>query len=117
MRDAGVGLLAGTDVSVTWMVPGFSLHEEMQSLVRAGLTPLEALQTATINPAKFLGEADSLGTIEPGRIADLVLLDANPLQDISNTARIGAVIRNGRYLDRSELDELLAEAEQAAKFR
>jgi imidazolonepropionase-like amidohydrolase len=114
MRDAGVGLLAGTDVSVTWMVPGFSLHEELQSLVRAGLTPLEALRAATLNPALYLDEADSLGTIESSRRADLVLLDANPLVDISNTTRIRGVMRNGRYLDRHELDVLLTSAEQAA---
>jgi len=86
----------------------------MQSLVQAGLTPLEALQAATLNPALYLNEADSLGTIEAGRLADLVLLDANPLVDISNTTRIRGVMRNGRYLDRRELDVLLTSAEQAA---
>lgn len=114
MREAGVGLLAGTDTSNPWMVPGFSLHEELQALVRAGLTPLEALQAATLNPARFLEETNSLGTIESGRVADLVLLDANPLADISNTTRVRGVMRNGRYLDRRELDVLLTNAEQAA---
>ena len=116
MRDSGVGLLAGTDVSVTWMVPGFSLHEEMEALVRAGLSPLEALQAATLNPARYLNETDSLGTVEPDRVADLVLLDANPLVDIANTTRIRGVMRNGHYLDRAALDDLLTGAEEAAKL-
>ena len=90
------------------MVPGPTLHEELALFVRAGLTPIEALRTATVNPALFLGMADSLGTIEPGKLAELVLLDANPLEDIRNTTRIHAVVRGGRYLDRAALDALLA---------
>ena len=90
------------------LVPGLSLHQELVLLADAGLTPLEALRTATLNPARVMGLADSLGTIEVGRLADLVLLDANPLADISNTQRIRAVIANGRLFRRADLDRLLA---------
>ena len=78
-------------------------------MVQSGMTPLEALQTATINPAEFLGLDKTLGTIEKGKVADLVLLEANPLESIANTKRIAAVVSNGRYLDRSALDGLLAD--------
>ena len=91
-------ILAGTDVGVPFVEPGASLHQELQLLVRhLGLTPLEALQTATIEPARFLGMTDSLGTVQPGKLADLVLLDADPLADIRNTTRIAGVVANGRY--------------------
>jgi imidazolonepropionase-like amidohydrolase len=93
------------------LVPGLSLHEELALLVEAGLTPLEAVRTATVNPAKVLGMADSLGTIEADKLADLVLLDANPLADIANTWRIRAVVANGRLYRRADLDRLLAEAD------
>ena len=91
-------LLAGTDVGIPFIEPGASLHTELQLLVRhLGLTPLEALQAATIEPARFLGVADSLGTVRAGRVADLVLLDANPLTDIRHTTRIAGVVVNGRW--------------------
>jgi imidazolonepropionase-like amidohydrolase len=96
------------------LVPGLSLHEELAMLVDAGLTPLDALRTPTVNAARVLGMTDSLGTIEAGKLADLVLLDANPLEDIGNTQRIAAVVLNGRYLDRQALDGLLTAAERAA---
>lgn len=108
--EAGVTLLAGTDVGVPLQVPGISLHEELVRLVEAGLTPLRALQTATLNPARMLGLADSLGTVEAGKLADLVLLDADPLEDIRNTQQIRAVVANGRLFRRADLDRLLAEA-------
>lgn len=115
-HDAGVPILAGTDASdMPYIFAGSSLHDELSLYVEAGLTPLEALRTATINPARFLGRADELGTVEEGKLADLVLLDANPLEDITNTQRIRAVVADGRYLDRQALDALLAQAEAAAK--
>ncbi|HTS07957.1 MAG TPA: amidohydrolase family protein [Candidatus Eisenbacteria bacterium] len=118
MHHAGVQFLAGTDTPPgVYIFPGFSLHEELQRFVAAGFTPLEALQTATLNPAKFLGRENDLGTIEKGKLADLVLLDANPLDDISNTRKIEAVILNGRYLSRSDLDKMLTGAEEAAKAK
>ncbi len=83
--------------------------------MQAGFTPFEALKTATINPAKFLGLEKSLGTIEKGKFADLILLDANPLLDISNTKKINSVVANGRYLSREFLDKMLADVEAAAK--
>jgi imidazolonepropionase-like amidohydrolase len=95
--------------------PGFSLHEELTLFVEAGFTPLEALRTATVNPVRFLGTAESMGSIEVGKTADLVILDANPLENISNTKRISAVIVGGRLLKRSDLDSLLKKAETAAK--
>jgi imidazolonepropionase-like amidohydrolase len=107
--EAGVTLLAGTDVGVPLVAPGFSLHEELMRLVDAGLTPLGALQTATLNPAQVLGLSDSLGTVNTGKLADLVLLDANPLEDIRNTQKIRAVVANGRLFRRADLDRLLAE--------
>ena len=115
MKEAGVRLLAGTDTPQPFVFPGFSLHEELGLLVKSGLTPLEALQTATINPAEFFGMQGALGTIEKGMTADLVLLDANPLTDIANTRRINAVIANGRLFDRAALDALLAHVAAALK--
>jgi imidazolonepropionase-like amidohydrolase len=118
MHRAGVSFLAGTDTPPgVYIFPGFSLHEELQRFVAAGFTPMEALQTATLNPAKFLGMDDRLGTVEKGKFADLVLLDANPLDDIRNTQKIAAVVVNGRYLSRAELDKMLANVERAAKVQ
>jgi cytosine/adenosine deaminase-related metal-dependent hydrolase len=112
MNRAGVGILAGTDVAAPYVLPGFSLHDELALLVRAGLTPVQALQAATHNPARFLAATDSLGSIERGKLADLVLLEANPLADIRNTKRIRGVVVNGRYLDHAALDVLLTEVER-----
>jgi imidazolonepropionase-like amidohydrolase len=108
MHRAGVKFLAGTDTGNPFCFPGFSLHDELGFMVQAGLTPLEALQTATINPAEFLSLSEILGTVETGRIADLVLLDANPLENIANTKRIAAVVSSGRLLDQRALGGLLA---------
>lgn len=114
-NHAGVRLIAGTDMGAFYVIPGFSMHDELQLMVEAGLSPLEALQTATINPALFLDKEKEIGTIEKGRFADLVLLDANPLEDIKNTQKIAAVVVNGRYLSKSELEKLLAQVEAFAK--
>ena len=113
MNLSGVTIIAGTDTAVT--APGFTLHDELAVLVEAGLTPLQALQSATLTPAKVLNKANDFGTIETGKIADLVLLDANPLEDIRSTEQIHAVIVNGKLLDRAALDRLLAEGERAAQ--
>jgi len=116
MHGAGVQFLAGTDTAPgVYIFPGFSLHEELQRFVAAGFTPMEALQTATLNPARFLGLDAALGTVEKGKLADLVLLTANPLADIHNTQKIAAVIANGRYFSRADLDKLLAGVETAAR--
>jgi imidazolonepropionase-like amidohydrolase len=116
IHRAGVKLLAGTDAGNPFAFPGFSLHDELGFMVQAGLTPLEALQTATINPAEFLGLTKTLGTVEKGKVADFVLLNANPLEDIANTKSIAAVVSSGRYFDRQALDGLLADvADKAAK--
>jgi imidazolonepropionase-like amidohydrolase len=91
------------------------LHEELQRFVAAGFTPLEALQTATLNPARFFKMEDRLGTIERGKLADLVFLDANPLDDIRNTQKISGVILNGNYHSKSELQRILQQVEESAK--
>jgi hypothetical protein len=116
MHRAGLPILAGTDGG-PYTVAGFGMHQELALLVRAGLTPMQALQAATINPAKFLGESDTLGTIEQGKIANLILLEANPLENISNTERIDAVIVNGKFLPKMVLRMLLANVEKAANKR
>jgi imidazolonepropionase-like amidohydrolase len=109
MRAAGVRIMAGSDVAVLNIFPGLSLHEELRLFVDSvGMSPMEALESATRRPAEWLGLADSVGTIAPGKVADLVLLDANPLQNIANTRRIAAVVIRGRLLDRNGLDALLA---------
>jgi hypothetical protein len=115
MRDAGVQLLAGTDGGEPYSFPAFGLHDELRLLVDAGLSPLAALQTATLNPARFFGREQDLGTIDEGKVADLVLLDASPLTAIGNTTKVNAVVANGRLFRRADLDELLAQAERAAK--
>ena len=113
---AGVPFLAGTDAAPgVYIMPGFSLHDELANFVEAGFTPMESLQTATSNPANFLGMESSYGSVETGKIADLVLLAANPLEDIHNTKKITAVIANGRVFDRAALDRILKQVESAAK--
>jgi hypothetical protein len=111
MHRAGVRLLAGTDEPNPYIFPGFSLHDELAMFVESGLSPLEALQTATVNPAKYLGLSDTMGTIKKGKIADLVLLEANPLEDIKNTQKIAAVVINGKYLPKKLLQRMLADVE------
>jgi hypothetical protein len=115
MHRAKVKILAGTDTFNSYCFPGFSLHDELELFVQAGLTPAEALRTATLNPAVYLNLSVSLGTIEKGKIADLVLLEANPLESISNTRKISAVVANGRYLPKEELQKMLADVEARAR--
>jgi len=107
MKRAGVKFMAGTDAPNPFVIPGSSLDDELELLVQAGFTPLEALQCATRNPAEYLGMVGLLGTVDQGKIADLVLLDANPLEDIRNTRKISAVVVNGKILLRPQLDEML----------
>jgi imidazolonepropionase-like amidohydrolase len=110
LREAGVPILAGTDTTNPYCFPGFSLHDELELLVtKCGFTPLQALQTATTEPAKFFGREKELGAAESGKRADLLVLDADPRADIKNTTKIHAVIANGRLLRRAALDALLAE--------
>lgn len=108
-QKAGLPTLAGTDEFGSGAPPGFGLHAELAMLVAEGMTPLTALQSATIGPAKAFRMADSLGTVAAGKVADLVLLDADPLADITNTTTIRAVMANGRYFERSVLDGVLAD--------
>jgi len=115
LHDGGVGILAGTDSDMPYTFPGFDLHDELAMFVEGGLTPLAALQTATINPAKYLNMLPSSGTVEKGKLADLVLLEANPLEDISNTRRISGVVVDGRYLSHAMLKKMLADVETTAR--
>ena len=114
MHRAGVRFLSGTDTPGFSQVPGFSLHDELVLLSQAGLSPLEVLQSATINPARLLDREKHMGTVERGKVADVILLDANPLEDIRNTRRINAVVTNGRYLPKAALQKMLAEVEALA---
>lgn len=116
MHRAGTQFLTGTDAPDPYVIPGFSLHDEMEWLVKIGLTPVQALQSATFNPALFMVKLDQYGVVEQNHVADLVLLDGNPLEDIRNTRKISAVILGGKYYSRRDLDKMLEEARvEAAK--
>lgn len=115
MHLAGVPMLARTDAGSSGIFWGIGLHQELELLVSAGLTNADALRAATLGPAEYLERTDELGTVEQGKAADLVLLEANPLEDIRNTQRISAVVARGRLFDRAALDQLLVEAERAAQ--
>jgi hypothetical protein len=112
---AGVRILAGTDAGDSYVFPGFGIHDELAEFVRAGLTPAQALRSATLDAAVFAGIDADFGSIEQGKTADLLLLDANPLDDVRHTRRIAGLFLSGKYLDRAALDELLAFAEQQAR--
>ncbi|MEO7963430.1 MAG: amidohydrolase family protein, partial [Gemmatimonadaceae bacterium] len=114
MAALGVPVLAGTDAPNPFTYPAFGLHDELEMLVDAGFTPLQALRTATINPARYFSATDSLGSIAPGKLADLVLLSGNPLRDIHNTRRIHAVVANGKLYDRGALDAVLEDVAKRA---
>jgi imidazolonepropionase-like amidohydrolase len=107
LRDAGGRLLAGTDAPVPSIVPGFSLHDELKDMVASGLTPYEALRAATANVAEFFGTSGEAGTVEVGKRADLILLDANPLKDVAATARRAGVMARGRWLPATEITRML----------
>jgi imidazolonepropionase-like amidohydrolase len=110
MQRAGVRILTGTDAPLRNSPPGFGLHEELVLLAQGGLSPLEIIRAATLEPARYLGMLDSLGTIAAGKLADLVLLDANPLTNIRNTRRIAGVVANGRLFDTKERESLIRAA-------
>jgi imidazolonepropionase-like amidohydrolase len=112
LHRAGAGLLLGSDSPQIFNVPGFSLHRELGFIVEAGLSPYEALKSGTVNPAVYFGREDTFGQVREGLAGDLVLLDANPLESIGNTSRIHGVMLRGRWLSRSELDELLGRLER-----
>jgi len=115
LHAAGVPFLAGTDAPAgVDLIPGLSLHQELQRFVDAGFTPLQALQTATLNPARFYNRTQDFGAVLPGRLADLLLLRANPLANIANTRQIAGVVADGRYLARPALDSLQARLRQVA---
>jgi imidazolonepropionase-like amidohydrolase len=114
LQRAGVGIIAGTDTPSPFVVPGFSLADELELYVKAGLSPVEAIRTATYNAALFLGRERDFGTIESGKLADMVLLDANPLNDIRNIRKISALVYDGAYYDRAALDAMLGKVEHLA---
>ncbi len=107
LMDKGVLILAGTDVNNPFCVPGFGLQQELINLHNTGLTNLQVLQTATLNPAKFLYKEKELGTVTTGKLADLLVLDDNPLFDIRNTQKINAVIINGNYISKEAIKRML----------
>jgi imidazolonepropionase-like amidohydrolase len=110
-QSLGVRFLAGTDITIPYTFPGFSLHDELQLFVDAGFTSLEALQTATTNPTILFGLEKSWGRVASGYTANFVLLRGDPLEEISNAEKIDAVVLNGEFLDRSQLDKMLSEAQ------
>jgi len=115
---AGVQIIAGTDgVGTGNLLPGWGLHHELELLAQAGLSPIQVLQAATINAARALRKDKELGSIEAGKFADLVILNSSPIIDIRNTSKIDAVMVRGRLLDRKALDEMLTQAEAAARRR
>ncbi len=116
LEKAGVKIIAGTDTPASYCIPGFSLHKELQIMVEGGMSPASTLKAATLNPAIFMEKEEELGSVENGKLASLVLLDKNPLEDIQNTQSISAVFLRGEYLDRNALGNLLEEARIRAKM-
>lgn len=110
IHAAEIDLMAGTDCPIFYLTPGYSLHEELALLVKSGLSTQAALQTATLNPARYFGMEKELGRVQENMWADLLILDANPLDNIAHTKRIEGVIKQGKYYDRAALDALLQEA-------
>ena len=112
MKQLGVKMQTGSDLGGGWLVPGFSLHQEFKELAAAGLSPLEILQMTTLNGAQFVGRTATMGTVEAGKNADLVLLDGNPVADVANLDKVSAVFLKGKYYSRANLDTLLSNAEK-----
>lgn len=110
LQDEEIGILAGTDCPIFYLTPGLSLHGELEFLTKAGLSPMEILKSATLSPAQYFSMEDELGLIQEGMFADMLILDANPLEDIRNTQQINSVIRHGKLYGREALDRLLQEA-------
>ena len=113
LQDNGVKIMAASDLGGGLVIPGFSLHQEFKELAAAGLTPLQVLQATTINGARFVGREATMGSVEAGKNADLVLLDANPLDDVANLDKVSAVFLRGKYYSRSALDKILANVSSA----
>ena len=110
MHEAGVPIVAATDLAGRDVLPGFAVHDELGLLVASGLSPMEALRAGTSEAARLLNASGTLGTIAPGKAADLVLLEADPLDDVKNFGRISAVVLRGKLLERGDLDRLLEAA-------
>jgi imidazolonepropionase-like amidohydrolase len=106
LADENVNIMAGTDFDNPFCFPGFSLHDELALFVQFGMRPIDALRSATINPVTYLKMTDSLGTIEPGKRADFVLLNGNPLKDITNTKNIFAIMCSGNLYTSGELQKM-----------
>jgi len=113
LQEEEIGILAGTDCPIFYLTPGLSLHGELEFLAKAGLSPMEILTSATLSPSQYFSMEDELGLIQEGMFADLLILDANPLEDIKNTQQINSVIRHGKVYDRAALDDLLKEAKNS----
>jgi adenine deaminase len=107
LNDSGALLMSGTDAPSAGVVPGFSLHDELETMADVGFSPYDVLRTSTYNPALYLGELDEFGTVELGKRADLVLLEANPLEDIANTREIAGTMVQGHWYSRADLDLML----------
>ena len=107
LHAVGAPIAAGTDTPIGWSIPGYSLHTELEQFVDVGMTPREALYTATVRPAEFFGLEAEMGELRAGFIADAVLLDANPLEEIKHTRSVQGVLHRGVFLDRSDLDQLI----------
>jgi imidazolonepropionase-like amidohydrolase len=113
MQQNGVKMLAGSDVSGVWLIPGISLHQEFREMAAAGLTPLQVLQATTLNAAEYLNRQDRAGTVEEGRDADLVLLDANPVASVDNLGAISGLFLDGRYFSKAALEKMKADVAAA----
>jgi imidazolonepropionase-like amidohydrolase len=115
LHDAGAKLILGTDFPNPWVIPGFSLHEELSLMVEAGLSPYEAIKTGTVNAAEHMIKPYEFGTVEEGRRADMILIDQNPFEDVRTIANPLGVMTNSVWYPRSMLDQMLHEVEQETK--